>query len=121
MPTSFFLTVGRLEVPVDDGDGGAVVEVGDAPGHLDGPVDEHVGPDLPAAEDAVERPAARELHHQAEVGLLQAHAHQAYDVLRERERETSRKVRVHPQICYPVCALHSTNCATIQEGFDLHN
>ena len=53
---------------------------------LDGPVYENVGADLPAAEDAVERPAARELHHQAEVGLLQAHAHQAYDVLRERER-----------------------------------
>ena len=76
---------------MDDGDGGAVVEVGDAPGHLDGPVDEHVGPDLPAAEDAVERPAARELHHQAEVGLLQAHAHQAYDVLRERESERHRE------------------------------
>ena len=51
--------------------------------HLDGPVDEDVGADLPArAEDAVERPAARELHDEAEVGLLQTHPHQAYDVLK---------------------------------------
>ena len=49
---------------------------------LDGPVDEDVGADLPAAEDAVERPAARVLHHQAQVRLLEAHAHQAYDVLK---------------------------------------
>ena len=99
---------------MDDGDRGAVVEVGDAPGHLDGPVDEHVGPDLPATEDAVERPAARELHHQAEVGLLQAHAHQAYDVLREREserhREKSESIRKFVICLRDPCIL---NCATI--------
>ena len=110
---------------MDDGDGGAVVEVGDAPGHLDGPVDEHVGPDLPAAEYAVERPAARELHHQAEVGLLQAHAHQAYDVLRERERERPRDIEKSPS---PSANLLSCLrpafyklCHNTQEGFDLQN
>ena len=35
LQASWLLTVGRLEVPVDDGDGRAVVEVGDAPGHLE--------------------------------------------------------------------------------------
>ncbi len=54
--------------------------------YLYGPVNEHVGLDLPSAQDAVERPAARVLHHQAQVGLLKTHPEKTDDVLMEEEK-----------------------------------
>ena len=54
--------------------GRPMVEVRHPASHLDGPVDEHVGPYLPSAQGPVEGPAAGVFHHQAQVGLLKAHA-----------------------------------------------
>ena len=51
------------------------------PSYLDCPVDENVGSDLAAAEDPVESPATGILHHQGQVGLLQAHTQQADNIL----------------------------------------
>ena len=64
------LTVGGLEVAVDERDGSAVVQVVHAARDLDGPVDEDARPDLPAGQHAVQRTSAGVLHHQAQVRLL---------------------------------------------------
>lgn len=49
--------------------------------YLYGPVDEDVRFDLPPVEDPVEWASASVLHHQAEVGLFEAHAQETDDVL----------------------------------------
>jgi hypothetical protein len=74
------LTVAGLEVPVYDGHDGLAVEVQHATGDLHGPVHQRARRDALPGQRAVQGAAAGELHHQAEVGLLQAHPQQAHDV-----------------------------------------
>lgn len=74
------LTVAGLQIAVDDGNGGLLVQVLHALGYLHGPVDQDVRRDASAGERAVQRAALRVLHHQAQVGLLQTHAFEPDDV-----------------------------------------
>lgn len=68
-------------------DGSVVMEVVHAPGDLNGPVDEHGRLHLAAVEHPVEGAAPRELHHEAQIGLVEAHADQLHDVVVVEEPE----------------------------------
>ena len=74
------LTVAGLEVPVDNGDDGLVVEVEHPSGDLHGPVHQRARGDTFPCEGPVQRASPGELHDQTQVGLLQTHPQQRHDV-----------------------------------------
>ncbi len=74
------LTVAGLQVSVDDGYDGLAVQVQHGSCNLYCPVHQRVRRDAFPSQGPVERPAAGVFHHQAEVGLLQAHSQKTHDV-----------------------------------------
>ena len=68
------LTVARLQVTVDYGYHGLLVEIVHPACDLHGPVDQDVWRDAPSGQHPVQCPASGVLHDQAQVRLLQAHS-----------------------------------------------
>lgn len=107
--TTTVLTVAGLEVAVDEGDGGPGVQVSHPPGHLPGPVQQDSGGHPAPRQRPREGPPRRELHHQAEVGGLQADGTQGHHV---GVPQAGVEPGLPPQAgrprrpCVPPCRLH---------------
>lgn len=65
---------------MDDGDDGLVVKVVHASRRLHGPVHQRARRDAFSCQGSVQRAPPRELHDQAQVGLLQAQPQESHDV-----------------------------------------
>ena len=127
VPKQISLTIGWLQVPVQNGDGGLVVQVVHAPANLHSPVCEHRGADgFPLLQYPAERPSLAVLHHQAQVGLLQTNSLQSNDVHVLQEPEQARFLQdilssqCHVLLMLYASSLHCHLATTVDATEHLH-